>query len=51
MYLLIITIAMVTLSVGGQLGTVILSGSCDHHHHDYITEESITFKVHKMISD
>ena len=40
-----ITVAMVTLSVGVQLGTVILSGSCDHHHHDYLTEEGINFKV------
>ena len=46
-----ITVAMVTLSVGDQLGTVVLSGSCDHHHHDYITEEGIKFEVHKMMND
>lgn len=40
-----ITVAMVTLSIGNQLGTVVLSGSCDHHHRDYLTEESIEFKV------
>ena len=38
-------VAMVTLLVKNQLGSVILSGSCDNHHHDYLTEENINFKV------
>ncbi|XP_065903533.1 nuclear pore membrane glycoprotein 210-like isoform X3 [Dysidea avara] len=36
--------AIVTVLPGNQLGSIILIGSCDHHQHDYITNEGISFE-------